>query len=112
MPLTEVASNSNLKFNSQGHQNLAQDRFPTSVLTLAATYEHPVHSFCLNKSGDEGVQGPVIRRRLADVYLLPQHRLSKDRPELSQPCSADKPFSEEKSIEPSFATQEWTNEGD
>jgi len=111
MPLTEVASNSNLKFNSQGHQNLAQDRFPTSVLTLAATYEHPVHSFCLNKPSHSD-RGPLIRRRLADVYLLPQPRLSKNRPELSQPCSADKPFSEEKSIEPSFATQEWTNEGD
>ena len=96
MPLTEVASNSNLKFNSQGYQNLAPDRFPASVLTLLATDEHPVHSFCLNKSG-HGDQGPVVRRRLADVYLLPQHRLSKDRPELSQPCSADKPFSEDKS---------------
>ena len=111
MPLTEVASNSNLKFNSQGYQNLAPDRFPASVLTLLATDEHPVHSFCLNKSG-HGDQGPVIRKRLADVYLLPQHRLSKDRPELSHPCSVDKPFTEEKSIEPSFATQEWTNEGD
>ena len=81
---TEV--NSNLKSYSQGHQNLAPDRFPTSIshATSAATDEHPVHSFCLNKSGDEGVQGPVIRRRLADVYLLPQHRLSKNRPELSK----------------------------
>ena len=91
---TEVISN--LKSNSQGHQNLAPDRFPASVLTPTPPDEHPVHSFCLNKSG-HGVHGPVIRRRLADVYLLPQHRLSKNRPELSQPCSVDKSFSEEKS---------------
>ena len=70
--LTEDASNSDLKLNPQGHQNLAQDRFPTSVLTLAATYEHPVHSFCLNKPSHSD-RGPLIRRRLADVYLLPQY---------------------------------------
>ena len=111
--LTEDASNSNLKLNSQGHQNLAPDRVPTldTYATSGATDEHPVHSFCLNKPSHSD-RGPLIRRRLADVYLLPQPRLSKNRPELSQPCSADKPFSEEKSIEPSFATQEWTNEGD
>jgi hypothetical protein len=91
---TEV--NSNLKSNSQGQQSLAPDRFPMSVMTLATTDEHPIHSFCLNKPG-HGDQGPVIRRRLAHVYLLPQHRLSKNRPELSQPCSVDKFVPEEKS---------------